>query len=395
MNRSLDSIVLRYAGYALLFSGFAYLLYLVRGALPVFLIAGLIAYALEPVLLRLERRGYTRRRAVGLVFLVFLLLFCSGVLMASAAWQQAQTLSLHFPAYADKISEIVNQSRNGIGRFQHLPKSLQNSLNEAITEFQTKAPAEIEQHLQAGVTWMLSSLGLLAVFVVVMPIVTFWMMLEMSNIRARILMIVPPNYRGDVVEIVTSINELLGRYVRGQAIVCSLFGVLCTIDFHVLHFLYGMEYPLVLGILAALIYIVPYVGMATIALSAGLTAYFTSTSSPATAAVIAVVSCVVFNLTIDYGISPRVLGRGVGLHPLMVIFALLCGAQLGGILGMILAVPFVASLKVVVIYLFPQLGNPIPEDTSAGQLEAGPPGSAAAVLKQSGEPDGTVFHSAS
>jgi predicted PurR-regulated permease PerM len=68
----------------------------------------------------------------------------------------------------------------------------------------------------------------------------------------------------------------------------------------------------------------------------------------------------VFNLVVDYGVSPRVLGKGVGLHPLIIIFALLSGAQMGGIAGMILAVPIFASLRVILIYLFPQLTAPIP-----------------------------------
>ena len=65
---------------------------------------------------------------------------------------------------------------------------------------------------------------------------------------------------------------------------------------------------------------------------------------------------------IDYGISPRVLGKGIGLHPLMVIFALVAGAKAGGPLAMILAVPIMASLRVVLIYLFPQLTEPLPQN---------------------------------
>jgi predicted PurR-regulated permease PerM len=143
-------------------------------------------------------------------------------------------------------------------------------------------------------------------------------------------------------------------------IVCLLYGVLCTAAFYALYFLFGMEYPLVLGVLAALIYIVPYLGMATIATSAGLIAYFTS-SAPVLCAILAVGSCLLFNIVIDYGVTPRVIGKGVGLHPLMVIFALLCGAQLGGVFGMILAIPFFASLRVIAIHLFPQLAAPIPD----------------------------------
>jgi predicted PurR-regulated permease PerM len=172
-------------------------------------------------------------------------------------------------------------------------------------------------------------------------------------------MLVPPMYRRDVTEIGQSINEMLGRYVRGQMVVCGLFGLLCTIAFYILQLTYGMGYALILGIMAGIIYIVPYVGMATVATAAALTGYFTSTA-PVPCAIIAVGCCVVFNLIVDYGVTPRVLGKGVGLHPLMVIFALLSGAQLGGIFGMILAIPLFASVRVVLIYLFPQLTAPIP-----------------------------------
>jgi predicted PurR-regulated permease PerM len=72
--------------------------------------------------------------------------------------------------------------------------------------------------------------------------------------------------------------------------------------------------------------------------------------------------CIVFNLIVDYGIAPRVLGKGVGLHPLMVIFAFLCGFQLGGPLGTVVAVPVFASLRVIAIYLFPQLAAPLPKN---------------------------------
>ena len=100
MNRSLDWLILRYVGYALMFLLGVYLLYLVRGTLPLFLMAGLFAYALEPVLQRLEQRGYSRRAAVFLVFLIFLLLFLCGLTLLASAWQQAQALGENFPTSA-------------------------------------------------------------------------------------------------------------------------------------------------------------------------------------------------------------------------------------------------------------------------------------------------------
>ncbi|MDF2439783.1 MAG: hypothetical protein JWN98_767 [Abditibacteriota bacterium] len=360
MNKSLDAVILRYVGYGLLFLLAAYGLFLVRGVLPIFGVALLFAYALEPILRRLEMRGYTRGGAVFYVFLVFLLLFAIMLALFASAWQQLRDLALNLPTYQAQGAALVDQN---LARFEQLrlPSNLKKSVIEAVTDLQNRLPANFSLVLRNGVSWVLGSLGSIGITMIVVPILTLYFMLEMNPLRARLLMIVPPSYRRDVTEIGTSINELLGRYVRGQMIVCSLFGALCTVSFHALFFLYGMDYPLVLGLIAGLIYIVPYIGMGTIAIAAGATGYFTADSAPVTCAILAVISCVLLNLVIDYGISPRVLGRGVGLHPLLVIFALLSGAQIGGVLGMILAVPAFASLRVVAIYLFPQLAAPIPQ----------------------------------
>ncbi|HVF10041.1 MAG TPA: AI-2E family transporter [Abditibacteriaceae bacterium] len=371
MNRTSDAAVLRYTGYFLLFALGAYLLYLVRGVLPLFMVAALLAYAMEPALKVLERRGYSRRGAVGFVALVFVLFFFLLVALLSSAWQQVQSLNKGFANYQKGVNSLVQQNQRRLDRMR-LPGDVKKGINDAIEDFKKNAVNTVGTRLQGTVTGILGSLSTLLILLIVLPIITLWFMIEMNPLRARVLMLVPPIYRRDVTEIAGSINELLGRYVRGQMIVCGLFGVLCTITFHILHFAYGMDYPLVLGIAAAFLYIVPYIGMASLAAAAGLTAYFTS-SSPVLCTAIAVGSCVVFNLVIDYGITPRVIGSGVGLHPLMVIFALLAGAQVGGILGMILAVPVTASLRVVAIYLFPQMAAPIPHtppETNAPSQEA-------------------------
>lgn len=357
MNKSLDWQLARYAGYALVFLTGVYLLSLVRGTLPIFFVALLFAYAMEPLLQRLERRGYTRKSAVGFVFLVFLLLFVCGLALLASAWQQVQALSSNADVYRERLTSYALGFRDKL-EHSRLPDNVKKSIEQAIE----KPPPG----LMNGTTLLrnvpgliLSSLGTIFILLVLMPIITLWMMMEMNPMRARLLMLVPPIYRRDVTEIGQSINELLGRYVRGQMIVCGTYALLCTIAFHLLAFRYGMSYPLVLGLLAGFIYIVPYLGPATVVMAAGLTGYFTS-NEPVTCAALAVGCCIVFNLVIDYGMAPRVLGKGVGLHPLMVIFALMSGAQIGGIAGMILAVPFTASLRVVLIYLFPQLTAPIP-----------------------------------
>jgi predicted PurR-regulated permease PerM len=127
MNRSLDWQILRYVGYALVFLCGAYLLYLVRGVLPLFLVAGLLAYAMEPVLQRLEQRGYSRQAAVFLVFLIFLLLFVCALALLASAWQQAQALGQNLPTYQRQVIQYTEGLQQRLDQ-SRLPPDIRNRL---------------------------------------------------------------------------------------------------------------------------------------------------------------------------------------------------------------------------------------------------------------------------
>jgi predicted PurR-regulated permease PerM len=110
-NKPLDWLILRYVGYSLIFLIGAYLIYLVRGALPLFMVGGLLAYALEPALQNMERRGYSRRAAVGFVFLVFVLLLMCAVALLASAWQQVQALSANADVYQQRATGYIEGLR--------------------------------------------------------------------------------------------------------------------------------------------------------------------------------------------------------------------------------------------------------------------------------------------
>ncbi len=358
MTKTLDSVVLRYVGFGLLFLGAALLIYLVRGALPVFIVGGVIAYALEPVLQRLEKRGRSRRSAVGFVFAVYLLISLILLSLLAAAFQQGLALASNIRAYNEQATQLVENNRRRLDESK-LPKAVKASINDAIDSGLARAGKQVPEIAPKIAAAGAAGLGAFLLNLFLLNLITLGLMLEAQAIRGRMLMLIPSPYRRDMTELSQSINELLGRYVRGQMIVCGTYGALCTVAFEILARVYGMQYPLVLGAMAATIYILPYFGPFLIMSSAGLAAYFTA-SQPIPCAIAAVGSCIVLNLIVDYGVAPRVLGKGVGLHPLMVIFALLCGLQLAGPLGTVVAVPIFASLRVIAIYLFPQLAAPLP-----------------------------------
>ena len=371
MYKTTDALIARYVGFGLLFLLAIGLLYLVRGALPVFIVAGLLAFAFEPVLQRLERSGRSRLRAVGFVFVVVVLLGAILLSLLAAAFQQGQSLASNIETYNAQVLQLIDSNRERL-QASRLPEPVKVSISEAfdnnLQSFNQRVPAlatDFAARTLAGTGSFLANLFLL-------NLLTLGFMFEANRIKSRLLMIVPPLYRRDVTDLATSINELLGRYVRGQLIVCLTFGALCTIAFEIISRVFGMQYPLVLGAVAAIVYVLPYFGLAVVIVSSVATAYLTS-SQPLAAAGAVLVSVVIINLATDYGVAPRVLGKGVGLHPLMVIFALVCGFHVGGPLGTVVAVPLFASLRVIAIYLFPQLAAPIPTDEAIFSGSARPP----------------------
>ncbi len=361
--KSLDAVVLRYTGFALLFVSLAVMLYLVRGVLPVFIVGGVIAYALEPLLQKLEKRGRSRGKAVGFVFGIYVLLLLVAFSLLATAVQQGQSLVERGPELFKSASKLVTTTQTRLQKLPLLP-SVRDAVNNAITSATASVSKSAPTYVRDVGLNVVQGTGLFVFSVFLITLISFGLMLEAPRLKGRLMMLIPPPNRRDMTRLSASINELLGRYVRGQMVVCATFGALCTVAFEVLNHVYGMQYPLVLGAMAAILYILPYFGLALVMAVATLTAYLTAT--PGHGLICAALTfglCIAFNLTVDYGVAPRVLGRGVGLHPLVVIFAILCGFELGGPIGSILGVPVVASLRVIFIYLFPQLVAPLPEDS--------------------------------
>jgi len=137
-------------------------------------------------------------------------------------------------------------------------------------------------------------------------------------------------------------------------LICLLYGVVAFIVFT----LFGLRYALVMGIVAGLLYAVPYVGPVTTALMV-LAVSLVQHPDRIVLALAATASTAVLNQVFDMGLTPKLLGGAVGLHPVLSIFALMAGGAAYGIPGMVLAVPVAASVQVVLCELFPRLREPL------------------------------------
>ena len=330
-------------------------LYLVRGILPPFLIAFAVGWLLDPLLDRLQRRGLRRIYAVSSVYVLFLILFVVGIIfLVPPTVDQAKQLADDLPAYSERFqafaADLMEKHRPLLVKFR-LPTTLQ----EAFAKYGARAGESIKSGVNLIASFIISNLSK-ALWVILIPLVAFYFLNDIDRMRRKAAVFIPERWRDRTTEILSRVGVVFSSYVRGLVIVCVLYGIVTTIILTALNLKYGI----ILGLLAGILYAVPYLGAIVTTLLVFLIGLATYQHAIAQAS-IAAVSMVAANQVFDLVITPRILGKSVGLHPVLSIFALMVGADLFGLVGMVLAVPVAASIQEVVFEFYPQLRTPARE----------------------------------
>ncbi len=314
-----------------------------------FVLAFLIAFLLNPLLVRLENRGLSRIVAVTITSLLFLAVFSTIVfLLLPNLVDQGSDLARRLPDYAKSLEKGVDRfllSQESILRRASLPTSASGLLKrfpDQVRGFSTSALGLVSHFLLAAVskvTWIL-----------IVPLLTVWFLINWEAQKNALLRLIPIASKERVIHISTSVASVLNSYVRGAIIVGVLYGVVTTL---ILGLIFRMPYALVLGLIAGLVSPIPYIGSIVILLSTGIVAYATNPSAGYTLAVLGAM-ILQNNVLFDNLIAPRVLGGSVGLNLPWSIFALMLGGALLGIAGMIIAVPVGATVRVLVLEFMPK-----------------------------------------
>jgi predicted PurR-regulated permease PerM len=199
--------------------------------------------------------------------------------------------------------------------------------------------------------------GLLKVLVFVIAL--FYLLRDGPHFTRGFRELVPGSQREELVRLGVRINTVLGQYVRGQVVLIAIMATATTLGLSILQ----VPFSLLLGLLTGVLETIPIVGPIT----AGAIAVLVSLGHPApfgwpqtTYALAVAVMYTIFRQVEDYIVIPHVIGRIVELHPLLVIFALLTGGAFAGLLGIILAVPVAASLRIVGLYALAKLRDEDP-----------------------------------
>lgn len=314
--------------------------------LPVVL-ALILYYLLRPVLRLLEGAKIPRLGGIGLIFLgVVGLITLLIVLVLPFLREQFQKLIMEFPDYFMQLltdldaflrTSFVGDYYRGSSfdieqMIATLPANVADTLQSAITSIIT------------GVTGFISTITSVILSILIVPFILFYLLKDGEKLPEYFVRLLPPRFRDDTREVLGEADKQLGAYIQGQLIVAFCIGIMVYIGFLII----GMDYALLLGVLAMVTSVVPYLGPAIAIAPAAIIALVTSPFMLVKLAVVwTVVQLVEGNL-----ISPQVMGKTLYIHPITIIFVLLTAGSLFGIAGVILGIPMYALVRVLVSHLY-------------------------------------------
>ena len=327
-------------------------------------IAGIVAYLLEPVVRWLEKRRLSRTKSVVAVFLAFTLAI-GGILVwiLPPIYKQGSTFIGDLPGYTERAQSLVTKTISEAQKLASLPIFKKNGEETTGTG---AALGFFEARLDEGVTWVTQQLpnlaagvgkfaqrsvgGFLGVFgtilsLVLVPIFLFFFLKEgpaISSNWSNYLPLRASPLKSEIVSLLSEINSYLINFFRGQLLVSMIDGAIIA----VLLMFVGLDFALLIGLLVAVLGLIPYAGVLISWIPAVIiaAAQFGDWFHPL---IVTIIFLGVNNLDGIF-IAPKIVGESVGLHPLTVIFSVLAWSLiLGGLLGALLAVPLTATLKVV------------------------------------------------
>lgn len=326
---------------------FIALVWLLSDVLLPFVAGIALAYLLDPLVRRIQRLGVNRTlAAVALVLIVLLGMVIAGILLVPILGDQIAAFIDKLPGYVEKVQALVTDSNR-----EWLTKIVGERLPEA-----SKSVGPIAAQAAAWIAVFLKSLWSggkalvsLVSLLVITPIVTFYLLIDWDRMVDTVDNWIPRPHRETVRGLLRDIDAAIAGFVRGQALCCVILGVFYCLGL----ILVGLNFGLLIGLLAAFLSFVPYVGTIVGVLIGGGVAL--AQFWPAWTPILLVLGVFVFGQMIEGNVlQPYLVGKTVGLPPVWLMFSLLAFSYLFGFVGLLIAVPVAAAIGVLTRFLIRQ-----------------------------------------
>jgi predicted PurR-regulated permease PerM len=300
-----------------------------------FIVGGAIAYMLDPVADRLQRLGLSRVMATVVISLVAVLFFVPfAILIGRLLFEQAAELFATAPELFRQFQTFISEKIPALSDGDSAIRRALTSIGDTIQD----RGASLVQNLFSSALGVINAV----VFIVVVPVVSFYLLLDWDNMIERLDELLPRDHAPTVRKLASEINNTLANFVRGQITVCSILATF----YAVLLMIVGLQFGLVVGAIAGLISFIPYVGSLVGGVLAMGLALYQFWGDPIWIVAVAVIFGAGQFLEGNI-LTPKLVGNSVGLHPVWLIFALSVFGAIFGFVGMLIAVPVAASLGVL------------------------------------------------
>ena len=313
-------------------------LYQVRAILSPFILAFFLVYLLNPPISKLVEKGMPRMGA---------LIFVSGILTAVVGFILFSGLPLlidelnflldRIPYYLEELEGVINRLNQ---RYQRI--DISPALNPVLTELMDRVRefslGFVERSSEAVLSFLTSMITLL-----VAPLLAFYVLKDLDEFEDRFWSLLPDKYHLGIYRLMTRINGEVMAFLKGQLVVSLFVGGLSVLGLWWL----DVKFALLIGIMIGLLNIIPYFGPILGSLVAVIIAVFDSYNLALKVAIL-----LTFIQQLESNILvPRIMEDKLGLHPALVIFSLLAGKELLGVVGMIIAIPAAAIIKELIYYI--------------------------------------------
>lgn len=323
---------------------------LITTALFIFISAAVISLMLNPLVMQLERIKIPRYIGVFVVYLALLaIIVMTFILLLPPIISQLEELVNNFPAYADTLRGSIEGWKSGLEDL-----NLPFDVGEQADKLADSARNAIVDLGPILLSYSINFVNAVGHFFLVV-VISIYMLLDARRIGRFVRRIFPDNRQEDADEFIKRSQDAVTHWVRGQALMCLLIGISSGLGIWLLGVVgiwpEGSEYSIFFGAWAGLTEFIPYIGPILGALPPIIIALF---ASPWSALAVVILFIAIQQLE-GHILVPNVMGSMVGVHPLVIIFAVLAGAELRGIVGMIVALPLVALGREIAAFFKPRI----------------------------------------